>query len=126
MEALFKIIPAAIGIYLFFRIWGRARAAKIQQPAALVESAEAAVGTAPVEATGSSLAEKLRDLSGRIEPFAQDAAHPGEVAGHKDFKIARDVFASPDTPLDIVLNYAPGASFSSVAGRHTPPLTSAA
>ncbi len=112
MEALFKILFGALAFFIFIGIWHRARAAKVQQPLVSVDTVEAAAESTPANTSGSSLVDKLRDLSSRLEPFAQEAAHPGEVAEHADFKVARDIFASPDTPLYSVVNYATGASIS--------------
>lgn len=64
---------------------------------------------APIEP--ETLTGRLHKLESGISSFTSSAAHPREQLDQRDFKDAVSLLADPDTPIEIVEQYALGANF---------------
>ena len=58
-----------------------------------------------------SLIAELSALATRMEPMAENSAHPTDMAANEDFKRAVTILSWPSCSLEQASNYAPGANW---------------
>jgi ATP-dependent Clp protease ATP-binding subunit ClpC len=103
LDTIFWILAALAGGYLL----GKWIHSPTPQQAG---SSETATHTGEVLAP-EALSTRLHDLESTFSPFGSNAAHPSALAGHAQFQEAVKRLASPDVPLDTVLQYVEGANW---------------
>lgn len=103
MSYLLLVLAALVVGYLIGR---RSRGAPAPQQAEPVVEL-----LAPATAGLDTLPVRLHELESSFVPFGSNAAHPSALLTHAEFQEAVRLLASPEIPLDIVLQYAEGANW---------------
>src|SRR4029077_10795598 len=64
-----------------------------------------------------SLSSRLHEFDAQFAPFASNSAHPRELSDQPAFKQAVALLASPKVPLDTVMQYVQGVSWTLACAR---------
>ncbi len=107
MEHVVVILVGAVLVWFLREAYQRWQARR--RPGTLTPPAEAEAPR-PIEASGISA--KLHELDAQFAPFASNSAHPRELAEQPSFKEAVSLLADNTVPLETVLQYAQGLSWT--------------
>lgn len=116
LDALFSLIA---GLLIAAIVW-RAKAGTpfraMPATAWRFLTSSSASPTAPAPSTNasadSSLGGRISALQAVFSPFAQNSAHPRELAEQAEFRQAVELLSDPSVPLSTVLDYATGVSWA--------------
>ncbi len=111
MEQVLLILIGAAVVWLLREAYQRWQA---RRPASSVAPVAPAAPPAPTDpgGTAGAISTKLHELDARFAPFASDSAHPRELAEQASFKEAVALLADGAVPLETVMQYAQGLSWT--------------
>lgn len=107
MEHVLAILIGAVVIWLLREAYQRWQT---RQPAA--PSAPATASAVAQTVVTGAVSTKLHELDAQFAPFAGNSAHPRELIENAAFKEAVALLADSATPLETVLQYAQGLSWT--------------
>ena len=119
MEQVVAILIGAGVIWLLreaYQRWHQQRAASQAAPPApgSTPPASTPASSTPADpaAPAGSISSKLHELDGHFSSFASNSAHPRELVENAPFKEAVALLAGRATPLETVMQYAQGLSWT--------------
>jgi ATP-dependent Clp protease ATP-binding subunit ClpC len=121
LEQVLAILIGAVVLWLLreaYQRWHKQRAASSPAappaPGPTSPSLTPASPPAPVEIIppAGTVSSRLHELDGQFSSFASDSAHPRELIENAPFKQAAALLADRSTPLETVMQYAQGMSWT--------------
>ncbi len=103
MSYLLLVLAALVVGFLLGQRWRRTSAPQKAEPAAEL--------LPPAATDRDALPARLHELESGFVSFGSNAAHPSALLSHAQFQETVGLLASPDIPLDTVLQYAEGANW---------------
>src|SRR5205085_4127590 len=101
------LIVAAAGGFILGR-WSRPQQ---PQPLSPIDTVDRGAVVQSDAITPESLTTRLHDLESSFSAFGSNAAHPSAMSAHAQFQEATRRLASPDVPVELVLQYVEGANW---------------
>jgi len=138
LEQVLAILIGAVVVWLLreaYQRWHQQRAASQPAPPAPSSATSSPTPSLPTPASlpasvelippAGTVSSRLHELDGQFSSFANNSAHPRELIENAPFKEAVALLADRATPLETVMQYAQGlswtlacAAFAALAQRH--------